>query len=181
MKRIAKVLCLVLVSALLLAGCNTGIIGDAMDAAKDTVTPKTFTNAGISMTLTTKFIDFTETETNDGEYEFLYASDVHGVLALREDKVSLVDSFGEMDAKAYGDLIAELYEIDAKTEEKDGFFTYTYESAGEEEGKTLTFMCLFLETEQDFWNIQISCPTEQFAADQAQIWSWLTSAKVAEG
>ena len=181
MKKMLKVLCLVLVAAALLAGCkpDLGIVGDAIDAAQDTVKPKDFTNAGITMTLTTKFLDFTETESNDGEYEFLYASDVHGVLALREDKASLIDALGEMDAQAYGDLVAELYELDTKTEMKDGFATCTYEVTDDEDGSKLTFTCVFLETEADFWNIQVSCPSDTYAADQAHIWSWLTSVKEA--
>ena len=182
MKKAVKLICLLLVALLVLAGCSKpdlGIVDDVIDAAQDTVSAKEFSNAGVTMTLTTKFLDFTDTETNDGEYEFLYADEVHCVLALREDKESLVETFGELNAQSYGDMIAQLYEIEAKTEIKDNFATYAYEVADEEDGSKVTFTCVFLETEQDFWNIQISCPSDRYTANQADIWSWLTSIKVA--
>ena len=70
MRNIAKYLCLLLISALLLTGCDLGVIGDAMDAAKDTVSEKTFTNGGITMTLTSKFLDFSKIDGNEEEYTF---------------------------------------------------------------------------------------------------------------
>lgn len=175
MKKIAKLLCLLLIGALLLTGCDTGIIGDALDAASDNVKEKTFTNAGVTVTLTSKFLDFTNTATNTEEYDFLYASDAHAVFGMKELKADLAD-FGELTAQTYGDLIASLYALDVKTQEKDGKYTYDYE-VEDEDGK-LTFTCLFLETEDAFWFIQASCPSAQYAADQAQIWSWLSSATI---
>ena len=182
MGKIAKLLCLLLIGALLLTGCDAGVagvVGDAIDAAKDTVSDKAFTNAGVKLTLTTKFIDFTNTSTNSKEYPFFYASDTHAVFGLKEAKADLT-AFGELDLKGYAELIATLYELDVQLQEKDGKYTYTYEAA-EEDGSKLTFTCLFLETEDAFWFLQASCPSEQYDADRDQIWSWLASATFTEG
>ena len=175
MKKIAKLLCLLLIGALLLTGCDLGIVGDAIEAAGDQVKSKTFTNAGVTMTLTSKFLDFTSTATNTEEYDFLYASEDHAVFGMKEMKADLAD-FGALTAQTYGDLIASLYALDVQTQEKDGKYTYNYE-VEDEDGK-LTFVCLFLETEDAFWFIQASCPSDKYAADQADIWSWLSSATI---
>ena len=178
MKKVAKLLCLLLIGALLLAGCDTGIVGDALDAAGDTVKEKAFTNAGVTLTLTTKFLDFTSTATNSEEYDFLYSSEDHAVFGMKELKADLTAQFGELTAQSYGDLIASLYTLDVKTQEKDSKYTYNYEVDGED-GEKITFTCLFLEAEDAFWFIQASCPSAQYAEDKDQIWSWLSSATIA--
>lgn len=178
MRNIAKCLCLLLISALLLTGCDLGVVGDAMDAAKDTVSEKTFTNGGITMTLTSKFLDFSKIDGNEEEYTFFYSSDTHAIFAIDELKAD-VAQYGAVDAKSYTALIAQLYELNVEPEEKEGKFILTYE-ADEEDGSKLTFVCMTLETADSFVFIQASCPSEQYEADQAQIWSWLTSATVSE-
>ena len=179
MGKTIRLLCLLLIGALLLTGCNAGVIGDAIDASKTTVSEKTFTNDGVTLTLTTKFIDFTDTDTNSKNYAFFYASDTYAVFAIKELKADLT-SFGELDAQKYGDLLAVGYELGTTTQEKDGKYTLTYE-VDEEDGSKLTFLCLILESQDAFWFIQASCPSEQFDTDKDQIWSWLTSATVTEG
>ena len=179
MGKTVKCLCLLLVCALLLTGCDMGVIGDAMDAAKDTVSEKAFTNNGITMTLTSKFLDFSKLDGNEEEYTFFYSSETHAIFAIDEPKADVAE-FGAVDAKSYTELIAQLYELDAVPEEVDGKFFLTYE-ADEEDGSKLTFVCMTLETADTFVFIQASCPSEQFDADKDQIRGWLTSATVTEG
>ena len=132
----------------------------------------TFTNAGVTMTLTTKFLDFTSTTE---EYDFMYASEDFALFGVQDPKADLAD-FGELNAKSYGELISELYVLDTAVEEKDGKYTLSYE-VEDEDGK-LTFVCLFLETEDAFWLIQASSPSDLYEANKDQLWTWLSSATV---
>ncbi len=175
MKKLAKLLCLLLIGSLLLTGCDLGFLQDAVEAAQDDVKEKTFTDGGVTIKLTSKFLNFTDTATNTEKYDFLYASDTHAVFGIKENKAELTATFGELDAQSYGDLIASLYTLNVKTQEKDGKYTYDYEADGED-GEKLTFTCLFLETDDSFWFIQASCPSDQYAANKDQIWTWLSSA-----
>jgi len=108
MKKLAKLLCLLLIGSLLLTGCDLGFLQDAVEAAQDDVKEKTFTDGGVTIKLTSKFLNFTDTATNTEKYDFLYASDAHAVFGIKENKAELTATFGELDAQSYGDLIASL-------------------------------------------------------------------------
>lgn len=149
------------------------VMDDAIDAVQNPDQEKTFTNNGVTLTLDTSFLDFTETDKNTEEYPFLYASDAIGILAIEENKQELFDMFGEMDVHGYADLIAELYELDVTAEQKDGFWFYTYETTSD--GTSQTFLCVFCETETEFWNLQSYCETALYPENQEAMWKYLTS------
>lgn len=189
-----KILTLILVLTLCLccAGCGEAlqelgqqledvgqVMDDAVDAVQNPDQEKTFTNNGATLTLNTSFLDFTNTEKNTEEYAFLYANDTIGILSIAEDKKALFDAFGEMDVKGYAELIAELYELDATVEQKDGFWFYTYESTSNDVPQT--FLCVFCETETAFWNLQSYCDTTLYPENQEAMWKYLTSIVFAEG
>lgn len=184
-----KILTLILVLTLCLcfAGCGETlaelgqqledmgqVMDDAMDAVQNPDQEKTFTNNGATLTLTTSFLDFTETEKNTEEYPFLYASDTIGILSIAEDKKELFDAFGEMELQGYAELIAELYELDVTVEQKDGFWFYTYESTSSDVPQT--FLCVFCETQTQYWNLQSYCDATLYAENQEAMWKYLTSA-----
>ncbi len=159
---------------------NVGqVMGDAVDAVQNPDQEKTFTNNGATLTLNTSFLDFTNTEKNTEEYAFLYANDTIGILSIAEDKKALFDAFGEMDVKGYAELIAELYELDATVEQKDGFWFYTYESTSND--VTQTFLCVFCETQDQYWNLQSYCDATLYPENQEAMWKYLTSIVFAEG
>ena len=155
------------------------VMGDAVDAVQNPDQEKTFTNNGATLTLNTSFLDFTNTEKNTEEYAFLYANDTIGILSIAEDKKALFDAFGEMDVKGYAELIAELYELDATVEQKDGFWFYTYESTSNDVPQT--FLCVFCETQDQYWNLQSYCDATLYPENQEAMWKYLTSIVFAEG
>lgn len=154
------------------------VLDDAIDAVQEPDQEKTFTNNGVTLTLNTSFLDFTNTEKNTEEYAFLYASDTIGILSIEENKQELFDMFGEMDVQGYADLIAELYELDVTAEQKDGFWFYTYASTSNDVPQT--FLCVFCETENSFWNLQSYCDTSLYPENQEAMWKYLTSAVFAD-
>ena len=191
MKRLLA-LVLTLTVCLSFAGCGEGLeqlgqqlgemgqlMGDAMDGVQNPDQEKTFTNNGATLTLNTSFLDFTKTEKNAGEYAFLYANDSIGILAIEENKQDLFAEFSEMDVQGYADLIAQLYTLGVTAEQKDGFWTYTYETTTDDVSQT--FLCVFHETETAFWNIQSYCETELYAENQEAMWKYLTSATFSAG
>lgn len=178
MKKAIKLLAILLTFCLLLTGCELGILKDAFEAANNGGKEKAFTNAGVTVTLTTSFLDFTNTATNTGKYPFIYASDSIGIIGVQENKAELFDSFEEMDLEGYANLISELYDLNTAAQQKDGFWMLTYETDAADEPQT--FVCVFYETDADFWNIQGYCTTAKYAENQEAIWKYLTSVVFAE-
>ena len=175
MRKIA--ICLILCCCLLFTACDAALLGDALDAVQNPNQEKSFTNAGATLKLTTSFLDFTNTSQNS-EYNFMYASDTIGILGIQENKEELFDAFGTMDLEGYANLIAELYEIDATAENKNGFWTFSYTTPAD--GVEQTFVCVFYETETDFWNVQGYCESSLYAENKDALWQYLTSVTFAE-
>ena len=181
-----KLIALVLALAMCLCftGCGESlsqmgqIMGDAMDSVQRPNQEKTFTKGGVTMTLTTSFLDFTETDKNTADYTFVYASDSIGLLCVEEDKQQLFSQFDEMDLQGYALLIAQLYSLDTEPEQRDGLWTFTYENTVEEQA--YTYRCTFFETDGSFWNIQSYTNTADFAANDAVMWKYVTSATFSE-
>ena len=155
-----KFLALLLVTVLLLAGCS--------------VSPKTFTTAGVSLTLDSSFIDFTNSKQNTEQYPFLYANNKIGILGVQENKAELAVDFGEHTTESYAELISDLYELNATVQHKDGFCYYNYNATID--GESYTYLCIFMDAGADFWNLQGYCLAADYAEYQETIWNFLTSA-----
>ena len=174
MKKMWKLVSLLLVCVLLFTGCEmVGVFQDAMEGVNNPGQPKSFTNGGITLALTTDFMDFTDTSMNTEDYLFLYASEDIGIVCVQEDKAELFAEFDTMDLEGYANLILEINAIDSTVEKMNGIFTFSY-IAGTE-----TFICAFFESEDSFYNIQGYCETGIFQEKQDLIWQYISSAEFA--
>ena len=151
------------------------VLVDAAEANRNPGKIKTYSHAGVSFELPNSFLDFTGKEIA-GDYPFLYANDEIGILGIQENKAEYEAVLGQTDLRGYAETIAELYELDTTVTEKDGFITFTYET--ESEGEMQTFVCVFYETDTDFWNIQGYCESDIYPLNEDDIWEYLTSATI---
>ena len=180
-----RILCLIIASALCCSflGCGNTmqelsdfgkVVGDAVEAVNNPSQTKTFTNNGVTLTLDSSFIDFTNTSKNDDNYAFLYANDLIGLVAIAEEKTLFSEQGDQWDLKAYGQRLASCYQPDAVIEKKDGY--WYYETVIEtDSGEKTAGLFMFLETSDHFWHIQATCPADEYEENQEIMWKYLTS------
>lgn len=168
-----KILAILLI-CLLLCGCGAD---DILDAIDDKLPEKTYTEGDVSITLPNSFKNFSSRDMAEGK-DFLFANDEMGITGTREDKETLYDLFGEMDAEGYANLIAELYELDTTAEKKKGYWYFTYEQ--EIDGEDYTYLAVIHETTGDYWNIQVYCKSADFEENEDTMWDYATDIEITD-
>jgi hypothetical protein len=181
-----KILALLLVLSLglgLLCGCGKlkeagKMFGDVMDEASnmfgevvDEVTKQTqIKKTGFTITMPAYTVDTSKSSTAVKDPYVLTAGTI-AVYALEQPK----EEFGKiLSLKEYGQLLIDSNKFDAKLEEKDGLYTFTYA----DKENNLTFQCIALETDNAFWYISAACLTELLESNKETMWTYLTSAEV---
>ena len=181
-----KILALILVLSLslgLLCGCSqlkeirkmfgdvmgeaSNMFGEVMDEVKkDTQIHK----EGFSITMPAYTVD-TSKDATAVDNPYVLTAGTIAVYALEQPK----ESFGRLlSLKEYAQLLIDSNQYDAKLEEKDGLYTFSYE----DKEKALTFLCIAKETDNAFWYIASACLTEMLDTSKEAMWSYLTSAEV---
>lgn len=156
-----KLFALLLVAMLLLSGCDLAA-----------ATTKTHTVGEATLSLPVTFIDYTGTSTAEGK-DFLFASSSMGVVGLKESKADITAYFGAKDLNGYAQLIAELYELDVTVSTKEGHPTFTYTQTVD--GESYTYVSVFHETQNYFWNVQAYCQTSEYSKNADKLWGYASN------
>ena len=140
-----KLFALLLVFSLLLTGC--GETETASHSYED-----------LTIQIPTDYIELTGEDFAAG-LNFVFGKDPIAVNGLREEKATF---------EAYG--LAN--NVSAAIAEKDGIYTFSYESSG------FTYVVTVWETETAFWTVQAYCPTENYGSVKDDMWKILSSVTV---
>ena len=125
----------------------------------------------LTIRLPAGYMDLSD-ETYAAELNFLFGKDPIAVNGLREEKTTFADYGLNMDLEGYGRFIILANQVDATLEQKDGIYTFSYESSG------FTYVVTVWQTEDAFWTVQAYCPSESYGKAKSEMWRILRSVKV---
>jgi len=160
MKRISSiVLIFVLITSLFLSGCSL------FEAS-----PKTFTKAGMSITLTDRF-----TEREYVSFTAVYDSQHVAVFAIKEAFTLFEGSALGKDSSLedYANTVILANGLDVTPVTEDGITSFTYQK--ESNGIDCTYFATVHKSGDAFWLIQFSAKTEQYEAQKANILTYAKS------
>ena len=154
-----KLFALLLVLSLFLTGCGT----------KEASVSHSIED--LTIRIPAGYIDLTG-EDFAADLAFVFGRDPIAVNGLREEK-STFEAYGlNLDLQSYGKFVILANNVSATIEEKDGIYTFSYESNG------FTYVVTVWETETAFWTVQAYCPNENYGKAKNEMWSILRSVKV---
>lgn len=104
--------------------------------------------------------------------DFIFGLDPIAVNGLREEKATFQAYGLEIDLQRYGDLLMKANNVSGSLGQKDGIWTFSYESGD------FTYVVTLWETEEAFWTVQAYCPTENFSKAKKDMWEILSSVTV---
>ena len=154
-----KVLLLVLVLSLCLAGC-----GKKSEAASHTF-------QDLTIQIPADYINLSDEEFAQG-LDFVFGLDPVAINGLREEKATFQAYGLELDLQRYGELLMLSNKVSTELTEKDGILHFSYAS-GE-----FTYVVTLHENDTAFWTVQAYCPTEDYAKVKKDIWEILSSVTV---
>ncbi len=108
-------------------------------------------------------------------YDFLYAYGGTGFLGIREKRADFPAGYENMDLEAYGKFVIFGNQLSCELTQKDGFYTFTYESSAPE--GDLTYIAIVLADEDAFWTVQAYCLSSFYEENADFMWKTLKSAK----
>ena len=159
---------IIMVAAVLL-----GLIGGSIGGlrAVSTVEPKTFSEEGLSITLTNKFFDVVL----DG-YTAAYGTDEVVVLTLKES-FSLMAGLEDYTLREYGELIIEANGMAGSVtlQERDGMPYFTYQYANPETKEIFDYTIVLFKSDDAFWTVQFATPVSLTQAYEQSIFQWASS------
>lgn len=164
MKRLLRALLLLVFAGALLCGCSDGILPD-----------QTIHRDEFSITLPGHFLDMSDKEFAK-DLELVYGSTDGAVSVSKESIASLQEYIPVADAKAYAELIVAFNGATASVETVDGIPSFSY--TADAEGTEFTYLVGVFASDANYWMVQAYCPTEKFAENQDDLWSYITSVTI---
>lgn len=129
---------------------------------KTEVEPKTFTDSGMTITLTNEF----EREQSE-QFTVCYDSNKVAVFALKEP-FSLVESFQDYTLKEYGELVLRNNGSSSKLKTVDELYMFEYDDT---KGK-YTYFAFVYKADDAFWLVQFATLTELADEYEAKVIEW---------
>ena len=159
MKRSISLLLIFLLCIGLLAGC------------KEDTAAISYQFEDLTIQIPEDYINLSEEDIAEG-LVFVFGQDPIAINGLREEK-ALFEAYGlDLDLQTYANLICKSNNLASAPEQKNGIWTFTYES-GE-----LTYVVTLWETEDAYWMVQAYCPTTDYSNVKNAIWDILSSVTV---
>lgn len=169
--RIVKTLFLCAISICLLAGCGSN------DPTQTTTQPEqqptqiqneNIEKPVIQLNLPAEFEDYTGNPYTEGYYLYYSNGNIDiGCIHLAKQQGYVFEDYVNQEAEYYRGSLTQ----------KDGFWTLTYEDTDTNEPQTM--VNVYYETEDSYWMVQGCCPSQSFAAQESQIWQYITGATFA--
>lgn len=155
---------IILVAAVAI-GVVIGLLPSLM--RKESTEPKTFTDQGMSITLTESFrpADY------DG-YDVSYESTNAIMFALREDFTDM-EGFGELTLEEYGQLVIDSNELKTPLNTQNGLVSCSYSQTVD--GDSFQYFVYFFKTDDAFWMVQFATELADGPLYQPQINEWAQS------
>ena len=154
-----KLFVLILVISLCLTGCGVKE-ASVSHSIKD-----------LTIRLPAGYLDLSN-EVYAADLDFLFGKDPIALSGLREEKNTFASYGLDLDLESYGSFIMLSNNVSASLEQKDGIYTFSYESSG------FTYIVTLWETEDAFWAVQAYCPSENYQKAKDEMWRILRSVKV---
>lgn len=148
MKKAISLILLFVMTATLFSGCGLPF---------RKTTDKTFTKAGLSITLTS---DFSE---QDLASQTAYYVSKQVIVTTLKEEFSLFENINmpaEMSLTEYAQLVIENNKIESEITQEDGLTSFLYKK--EMNGKNITYYATVFRSTDAFWLVQFACDTEQF-------------------
>ncbi len=155
---------------LVIAALIGGVIGflNGSGILKGQPEPKTFTKAGLSLTLTDDFSEFEA----DG-YDVAYESRSEAVLVLKESFDS-APGVEDITLEEYADLVLEANGQNEELKSENGMIYYEYDARGEKNVEFHYTVCLYKGPDA-FWIVQFATYKDKAEAARDQIMEWAKS------
>lgn len=149
-------LALTLVLALFLSGCSF-LFKEAE--------PKTFTKAGMSITLTSDF-----TESKQVPFTSYYMSEDALVFTLKEE-FTLLEGFSDYTLNEYCQLVIDNGQKAATIQTEDGLTYFVFDNSAN--GNDYSYFCTVYKATDAFWLVQFACLKEDYDkfADKFKEWA----------
>ena len=125
----------------------------------------------LSIQIPEDYINLSDEEFAEG-LSFIFGHDPIAVNGLREEKAVFAAYGLELDLQTYGNLLAKSNNVSTALTQKDGIWTFSYESGD------YTYVVTLWETEEAFWTVQAYCPTADYSKVKGAMWDILSSVTV---
>lgn len=173
-KGVAKGL-LILVFAIIV-GWGVGYFIGAFSDSKSfkNADPKTFSEKGMNITLTTDFRISEEDEYSD-KYTVCYESSKAIVLVLKEE-FSLLPGASEYTLEEYGELVLKANNLTTtKIKDIEGMTGFEYEATSPDNNETYRYISFIFKAEDAFWMVQFATNTKITDKYYSDIIKWAKS------
>lgn len=167
-KKVSRTGVIIMVAAIVI-GLVGGFIGGTR--AVSTVKPKTFSEEGLSITLTNEF-----SEAGLGNYTASYGSSEAVVLTLKES-FTLMEGLEDYTLAEYGELIIEANGMAGSVmlQERDGLPYFTYKYTNPETKDVFDYTIVLFKSDDAFWSVQFATPESKSEAYEQHIFQWAAS------
>lgn len=167
-KKVSKTGVIIMVAAILI-GLVGGFLGGTR--AVSTVKPQTFSEEGLSITLTNEFSD-----AGLGNYTASYGSSEVVVLTLKES-FTLMEGLEDYTLAEYGELIIEANGMAGSVmlQERDGLPYFTYKYTNPETNDVFDYTIVLFKSDDAFWSVQFATPESKSEAYEQRIFQWAAS------
>ncbi len=163
---------IVLVVALIL-GVALGVLSGWLENRTE---PKAFSNGEMVITLHTGFEEYDEQG-----FDACYLSEEAMIMITKETFASLKDAKVEVNSlKEYGELLIDLYEIDAELVVEDGLTYFEYDYGDPVEGD-YHYVCTLHQSADAYWIVEFATFLEEADKYADEIRTWAKSVSFAEG
>ena len=170
-KKKARIGALVLVLAIII-GLAAGFFISNGAIALLNGRPKTFSENGFEITLTSKF-----TKVNLESFKSSYNSEDVAVFIVEEDFDSLPNS-ESMTVEEYAALVISANAKNAKIFKEDGLLRFEYTAESTTNGKTFHYTAYVFKGDNSFWIVQFAVSPEKLSEYKNDFADWARSVKV---
>lgn len=160
----------VILAIALLVGFVIGFVQGILEDRPSSVS-KTFTEAGISITLPENFEKF-----QNEDFDLCYVLGDYSILISKEyfsDMAQSFDAPDQMSAIEYGELICEVNDLDSECRESDGLVLMEYEN---EDG--YAFFVSFHKSADAFFMVQFAVDAADLPEEREQLLLWAKTVSV---
>ena len=166
---------IIVISLAILVGAVGGaLIGVSIFSEKKS-TPKTFTNDGMSITLSDEF-----KENDVGGYTAVYDSKKVAVFVLKED-FTFVEGFENYTLEQYAKLVITSNNLgDPEVKTVDGLTVFEYEYKNTENNNTYKYFSYVYKADDAFWLVQFAVRDNAVDKYEAKIEEWAKSVKFSD-
>ena len=166
---------IIVISLAILVGAVGGALIGVSIFSEKKATPKTFTNEGMSITLSDEF-----KENDVGGYTAVYDSKKVAVFVLKED-FTFVEGFENYTLEQYAKLVItsnNLGDPEVKTVDEVAIFEYEYKNT--ENNNTYKYFSYVYKADDAFWLVQFAVRDNAVDKYEAKIEEWAKSVKFSD-